>query len=142
MDYIIPLEIKTNGEFLLLPDTEKLAFSVEKSSKKGVLISFIQRGYPIGQVTVIESINRNQLSGLLKQAMQLPIESEGAVDFAARMIKAIVAELIRTKATKLPRKKVAELKKDRPIIEGKGEVDEEKETSEKLMHYLSLLERD
>ncbi|MHA1541830.1 MAG: ADP-ribosylation factor-like protein [Candidatus Hodarchaeales archaeon] len=140
IDYIIPLEIKTNGEFLLLPDTEKLAFSVEKSSKKGVLISFVQRGYPIGQVNVIESINQNQLSGLLKQAMQLPIESDSAVDFAARMIKVVISELIRTKATKLPRKITPEVKAKKQVI--RIEDEEEEETSEKLQDLLSLLETD
>jgi hypothetical protein len=140
IDYIIPLEIKTNGEFLLLPDAEKLAFSVEKSSKKGILISFVQRGYPIGQVNVIESINQDQLSGLLKQAMQLPIESDSAVDFAARMIKVVISELIRTKVAKLPKKLTPEVKAKKQAI--RIEDEEEEETSDKLKHYLSLLETD
>ncbi len=132
IDYIIPLEIKTNGEFVILPDTDKIGFSVEQSQKRGVLINFVQRGYPIGRVNVIESVNSAQLSGLLSQAMQLPIESEGAVDFAARMIKMIIKFLVRSKETKFPRKVDLETKK----------VPEDDETSDKLMHYLSLLESD
>ena len=132
IDYIIPLEIKTNGEFVILPDTDQIGFSVEQSTKKGVLINFVQRGYPIGKVNVIESVNPAQLSGLLTQAMQLPIESTGAVDFAARMIRLIIKTLVRSKDTKFPRK----------IDAVQKEVKEEDETSQKLMQYLSLLESD
>ncbi|PWI47619.1 hypothetical protein CEE45_10660 [Candidatus Heimdallarchaeota archaeon B3_Heim] len=132
IDYLIPLEIKTNGEFVILPDTEKLGFSVEQSHKRGVLINFVQRGYPIGKVNVIETVNHAQLSGLLSQALQLPIESTGAVDFAARMINIIIKTLVKSKDTKFPRKV--------ELVE--KEVKEEDETSQKLMQYLSLLESD
>ncbi|MHA1978218.1 MAG: ADP-ribosylation factor-like protein [Candidatus Hodarchaeales archaeon] len=132
IDFLIPLEIKTNGEFVILPDTDKIGFSVEQSHKRGVLINFVQRGYPIGKVNVIESVNPAQLSGLLTQAMQLPIESTGAVDFAARMIRVIIKYLVKSKETKFPRK----------VELGEKEVKEEEETSDKLMHYLSLLESD
>jgi hypothetical protein len=132
IDYLIPLEIKTNGEFVILPDTDQLGFSVEQSQKRGVLINFVQRGYPIGKVNVIETVNPTQLSGLLTQALQLPIESTGAVDFAARMISIIIKSLIRSKETKYPR-----------IVDpSQKEVREDEETSDKLMHYLSLLESD
>jgi hypothetical protein len=137
IDYIIPMTLDpdfADGDYLILPDTEQLAFSVERSAKKGLTISFTQRGYPVGSVNVIENINQKQLSGLLKEAMQLPIESPGAVDFAARMIKVIIDELVVTKTTKLPRK---------PALEKKEEGEEvEEETSERLMHYLSLLEKE
>jgi hypothetical protein len=72
--------------------------------------------------------------------MQLPIESEGAVDFAARMIKVVISELIRTKGTKLPIRIAPEVKAKKQAIPIEDE--EEKETSEKLKHYLSLLETD
>ena len=137
IDYIIPMTLDpdfADGDYLILPDTEYLAFSVERSAKKGLTISFTQRGYPVGSVNVIKNINQKQLSGLLREAMQLPIESPGAVDFAARMIKVIIDELVVTKKTKLPRK---------PALEKKEEGEEvEEETSERLMHYLSLLEKE
>jgi hypothetical protein len=132
IDYIIPLEIKTNGEFVILPDTDKLGFSVEQSQKKGVLINFVQRGYPIGKVNVIETVSPTQLSGLMTQVMQLPIESTSAVDFAARMISIIIKTLVQSKETKFPRK-------GEPV---QKEVKEDEETSQKLIHYLSLLESD
>jgi hypothetical protein len=136
IDYIVPMTLDpdlADGDYFLLPDTEQLAFSVERSPKQGLTISFTQRGYPIGSVNIIESINHKQLSGLLREAMQLPIESPGAVDFAARMIKVIIGELVTTKREKLPRRVTADV----------GEKEEaEEETSDKLRHYLSMLEKD
>jgi hypothetical protein len=136
IDFIIPLEIKTNGEHLILPDTEQIAFLVEKTSKNGVTISFTQRGYPIGHVNVIQTITQHQIRGLLIEAMQLPIESSGARDFAARTIKAIIDKLVESNATKLSLKSISKKKVD------KEEISDEDETSEKLKQYLSLLERD
>jgi hypothetical protein len=133
IDYIIPLEVRTDGEFIILPDTDKVGFSVVKGKKRGMIISFVQRGYPIGSVTVIESVNHAQLSGLLTEAMQLPIESEGAIDFAARLISVIIKTLSRSKEVKFPR----------PLERREEEViSEDEETSQKLMQYLSLLEED
>ncbi len=141
LDYIIPLEVKTDGEFVILPDTEDVGINVVKSKKQGALINFVQRGYPIGRVNVIENITIAQLSGLLNKAMQLPIESPGAIDFAARMIKLIITDLLNSKEDKYPYSgKKKALDKDTPIdIELR---DKEEERSDKLHYYLSLLEKE
>ena len=141
LDHIIPLEVKTDGEFVILPDTDKIGINIVKSKKQGVLINFVQRGYPIGRVNVIETITAAQLSGLLTKAMQLPIESPGAIDFAAKMIKLIITDLMKSKEEKYP---YPTLKRPR---ESDIEVDvtsteKEEEGSDKLMFYLSLLEKD
>ena len=136
VDYIIPMEIETSGESLILPDTDQIAFLVEKTSTNGITISFTQRGYPIGQVNVIQTITQQQIRGLLKEAMQLPIESSGANDFAARMIKVIIDELLKIKATKLSFKSISQ-----KIVDNE-EISDEDETSEKLKQYLDVLLKD
>ncbi|MHA2053235.1 MAG: ADP-ribosylation factor-like protein [Candidatus Hodarchaeales archaeon] len=137
LDFIIPLEIKTDGEFVILPDTEKIGINIVKAKKQGVLINFVQRGYPIGHVNVIENITTAQLSGLLNKAMQLPFESPGAVDFAARMIKLIITDLMRSKEEKYPYSK-----KKRTEEKSVVQSEKEEEGSDKLMFYLSLLEKE
>ena len=136
VDYLIPTEMEINGDYLIFPDTEQVAFLVEKTSKKGITISFTQRGYPIGQVNVINTITQQQIRGLLKEAMQLPIESSGAIDFAARMIKVIISQLVKAKTTRLSFK---------PISQGSTDsekISDDDETSDELRQYLDLLEKD
>lgn len=130
IDFIIPIQIEVDGNYLMLPDSEQLAFTVDKA-KKGVLISFVQRGFPIGQVNVIESITINQLRGLLKEAMQLPIESEGAFNFAAHVIHETLKKLVESKAEGI-----------KPISMTKAESEAiEEPTSKELKEYLALLEK-
>lgn len=130
IEFIIPIEIEVDGKYLMLPESEQLAFTIDKA-KRGFILSFVQRGFPIGQVHVIESIAISQLRGLLKEAMQLPIESEGAVDFASRVILATIKNLVESEAEGI---KPKELPKHEPK--------EEDRTSEKLKEYLALLEAD
>ncbi len=71
--------------------------------------------------------------------MQIPVESEGAIDFAGRIIHASIRNLIESAETVIPAKSTEiqpkfELK---PVLEK-----QEDETSEKLRSYLELLERD
>ncbi len=138
IDFIIPMEIKLEGNHILIPDSENVAFTVEKA-KKGFLLSFIQRGFPIGQTNVVDSITVNQIRKLLKEAMQIPVESEGAIDFAGRIIHASIRNLIESTETAIPAKS-AEIQPKyelKPVLEK-----QEDETSEKLRSYLELLERD
>lgn len=138
IDFIIPMEIKIEENHILIPDSEKVAFTVEKA-KKGILLIFIQRGYPIGQVNVSESIKVPQIRRLLKEAMLIPIESDGAVDFASRIIHAAIRSLIESPEAVLP----IEQTKIQPKIIEKPVLEEPRdETSEKLMSYLELLEKD
>jgi len=138
INFIIPTEIKIEENHILIPDSEKVAFLIEKA-KKGMLLSFVQRGYPIGQVNVTESINVPQIRRLLKEAMQIPIESEGAVDFASRIIHAAIRSLIESPEAVLPIKSTKIQPKiiEKPVLEEPRD-----ETSEKLLSYLELLEKD
>ena len=129
IEFIIPIEIGVDGNYLMLPESEQLAFTVDKA-KKGVLISFVQRGFPIGQVNVIESIEISQLRRLLKEAMQLPFESEVAVDFGARVIQATIKKLIESEAEGITPKEILKPKE----IEDR--------TSDQLKEYLALLQED
>ncbi|MFX1507203.1 MAG: hypothetical protein ACFFDC_14070, partial [Promethearchaeota archaeon] len=138
IDFIIPMEIKIEENHILIPDSEKVAFTVGKA-KKGIQLSFVQRGFPIGQVNVTESITALQIRRLLKEAMQLPIESEGAVDFASHIIHAAIRSLIESKEAVIPIKSTIIQPKTikKPVLE-----EQRDETSEKLLSYLELLERD
>jgi GTPase SAR1 family protein len=131
IDFIIPTEVQINGDFLLIPDSENVAFKVEKA-EKGVTIKFFQRGFPIGDVNVIESIEPLQLSRLLQEAMQLPIESDGAVDFACRIIHSVIGKLVRSEEVLVSKKPITT-----PIAQP-----EEDEESEELKNYLALLDED
>ncbi|MFW9906775.1 MAG: hypothetical protein ACFFFH_20885, partial [Candidatus Thorarchaeota archaeon] len=138
INFIIPMEIKIEENHILIPDSEEVAFTVERA-KKGILLSFVQRGFPIGQVNVTESITAPQIRRLLKEAMLIPIESEGAVDFASRIIHAAIRSLIESPEAVLPIKPT----KIQPEIIAKPVLEEPKdETSEKLLSYLELLEKD
>ncbi|UCG00668.1 MAG: hypothetical protein JSW11_13740 [Candidatus Heimdallarchaeota archaeon] len=138
ISFIIPMEIKIEENHILIPDSEKVAFLVEKA-KKGLLLSFVQRGFPIGQVNVADSITVPQIRRLLKEAMQIPIESEGAVDFASRIIHAAIRSLIESPEAVLPIKSTKIQPKiiEKPVLEEPRD-----ETSEKLLSYLELLEKD
>jgi len=128
--FIIPMEIEVEGKYVLIPDSEDVAFSVERA-KKGCILNFIQRGFPIGQANVIESITSLQLSKLLNEAMQLPIESEGANNFAARIIQATINKIMKDEAEAIP---------TRPILPTHPK-EEAEDTSDELKHYLSLLDQ-
>ncbi len=131
VDFIIPIQIEVDGNYLMLPDSEQLAFTVNKA-KMGVFIDFVQRGFPIGQVNVVESIKINQLRRLLKEALQLPIETEGAFDFAARVIHETIKKVIETEAEGIKPK----------IITKPGSEEVEDQVSKKLKEYLALLKKD
>jgi nucleoside-triphosphatase THEP1 len=138
INFIIPMEIEIEENHILIPGSEKVAFLAEKA-KKGVLLSFVQRGYPIGQVNVTESITVSQISKLLKEAMQIPIESGGATDFASRIIQTAIRKLIESPEVVIPTKQTEIQPKfiEKPVLE-----EPKDETSEKLLSYLELLERD
>ncbi len=136
INFIIPMEIEVEGNHILIPDSENVAFTVERV-KRGILLSFIQRGFPIGQANVADSITVYQIRKLLKEAMQIPIESEGAIDFASRIILAAIRNLIESaiipsESTEIQPKPVL-----KPVLE-----EQKDETSEKLRSYLELLEKD
>ena len=138
INFIIPMEIEVEENHILIPDSENVAVSVEKSDK-GFLLSFIQRGFPIGQVNAIDSITVYQIRKLLKEAMQIPIESDGAIDFAGRIIHAAIRNLIESVKAVIPEKSIEIQPK--PISKSVPEKQEDK-TSEKLREYLELLKKD
>ena len=132
VEFIIPLEIEVKGDYFLLPDSEEVYFKVEKvrPGKPGFLLSFMQRGFPIGQANIVETITIDQIRKLLKEAMQIPIESDAAISFSGSIIHAIIQRLIQLKVNEFP---AAELKPMvKPLID---------ETSSELKYYLSLLEK-
>ncbi|MFX0086912.1 MAG: ADP-ribosylation factor-like protein [Candidatus Hodarchaeota archaeon] len=131
VDFIIPTEVQMDGDFILIPDSENVAFKVEKADK-GITIKFFQRGFPIGEVNVIESIGLQQLHGLLQKAMQLPIESEGAIDFASRIIHSVISKLAKPEEVLMPK----------TSIKTSIDIQEEDESSEQLKSYLALLDED
>jgi hypothetical protein len=125
VEFIIPIELETSGNDLLLPDSEMVAFTLE-SVTKGFILSFTQRGFPIGQAHISEIITGQQLENLLKEAMQIPIESEGSLRFASRIVHASIRAA-------LPFKEISETQ----VIIKHGE--KKDETSDKLKEYLNLL---
>ncbi|MFX0185777.1 MAG: ADP-ribosylation factor-like protein [Candidatus Hodarchaeota archaeon] len=131
IDFVIPIEVEMDGNYLRIPDSEDVAFEVTKGMK-GFIISFIQRGFPIGQVNVIESITIFQLRRLLKEAMQLPIESEGAIDFAGRIIHSMITNLEKTGVSSIPSTPITDV----------SPKEKQDEAESELQHYLSLLEKD
>ncbi len=125
VEFVIPIELETSGNNLLLPDSEKVAFNLE-SVKKGFILSFTQRGFPIGQAHISETISELQLEKLLKEAMQIPIESAGSVRFACKIIHASIK-------TAMQFKEISDPQATRKHEEKK------EETSDKLKEYLNLL---
>ena len=96
LEFVIPMEIQTNGSHILLPDSDGVAFNLEKASR-GFLLSFYQRGFPIGLVRIIENIKENQLYRLLKEAILIPLESDGSFWFASRIILASINYYLKPK---------------------------------------------
>ncbi len=135
IDFIVPMEIEADGEFLLIPDSENVGFYVEKG-KKGMIISFTQRGFPIGHVNVTKKIKLDQLSRLIKEAIPLPIESDGAIDFTSRIIFSLIMNIQKTGKTGL-RKSSIEKSPQKPRYEK-----EDKKASDQLTKYISLLENE
>ncbi|MFX0123632.1 MAG: ADP-ribosylation factor-like protein [Candidatus Hodarchaeota archaeon] len=137
INFIIPMEIKIKGNHILIPDSEKVAFTVERA-KTGILLSFTQRGFPIGQANVTDSITILQIRKLLKEAMQIPIESDGSIDFAGRIIHAAIGNLLKSEETIISTKstEIQTTPVLKPVLE-----EQKDETSEELRMYLELLEK-
>ncbi|MHA2305603.1 MAG: ADP-ribosylation factor-like protein [Candidatus Hodarchaeales archaeon] len=136
IDFIIPMEIEADGEFILIPDSESVEFNVEKGNK-GMLISFTQRGFPIGHVNVTGNIQLPQLRRLIKEAIPLPIESDGAIDFSSRIMLAIIDNIQQTGTSGLMKSSErVPLKQEEKSVD----VKDDKDTSDQLKKYLSLLE--
>ncbi|MHA2173353.1 MAG: ADP-ribosylation factor-like protein [Candidatus Hodarchaeales archaeon] len=125
VEYIIPVELETRGDYLLLPDSEIVAFNLE-SVEKGLILSFTQRGFPIGQAHISEMISELQLERLLKEAMQIPIDSEESVRFASRIIYASIRTILQAK----------EISEPQTIIKHE---ERKEESSNQLKEYLNLL---
>ncbi|MFX0181539.1 MAG: ADP-ribosylation factor-like protein [Candidatus Hodarchaeota archaeon] len=134
--FIVPTEIEMDGDYILIPDSEKVAFTLQRD-QQGIKLSFTQRGYPIGHIIVEETADVPQLKNILQERMQLPINSDGAIDFAARVIQTTINLLVVAAKINDSRKepiKLAVPKTTEPMVED--------ETSDQLEHYLRLLERD
>ncbi|MFX0171957.1 MAG: ADP-ribosylation factor-like protein [Candidatus Hodarchaeota archaeon] len=134
--FIVPIEIEMEGDFLLLPDSENVAFTIERD-QQGFKLRFSQRGFPIGDIIVEETTDVQQLRKILQEAMQLPINSDSAVDFAARVIQATLSILVVTAKISDSRKEPIKLEVPKTPSESKVEDD----TSDQLEHYLRLLEK-
>ncbi|WP_455140282.1 ADP-ribosylation factor-like protein [Candidatus Hodarchaeum mangrovi] len=126
LEFIIPMEIESDGAYIFLPDSDKVAFNLEKA-KRGFILSFSQRGFPIGQAHIVETIQEKQLEKLLKEAMQIPIESEGSLRFASRIILTSIYN---------------HLKPKKEVLITQEATDKKDQTSDKLKEYLSLLSKD
>ncbi len=127
LNFIIPVEIEIEKDFLLIPDTDKLAFNLEKKNERFIL-EFKQRGFPIGTILVEKTDTLSTIREILTEKMQLPIESEYAVDFAAKIIHTALCILVKVDESLSKAKKIPGHKED-------------EETTEKLKHYLDLLEK-
>jgi hypothetical protein len=133
--FIIPTEIEMDGDYILIPDSEKVAFTLD-SDQQGIKLSFTQRGFPIGNLFLEETADVPQIRKILQETMQLPINSDGAIDFAARIIQTTLNLLV--VATKISDSKKEPIKLAVPKT---GEVIAEDESSDQLEHYLRLLEK-
>ncbi|MFX0150085.1 MAG: ADP-ribosylation factor-like protein [Candidatus Hodarchaeota archaeon] len=134
--FIVPIEIEMEGDFLLLPDSESVAFTIERD-QEGFKLRFSQRGFAIGHIVVEETTDVPHLRKILQETMQLPINSDGAVDFAARVIQATLNMLVVAAKISDSRKEPIKLEVPKTISESKVE----DETSDQLEHYLRLLEK-
>lgn len=125
VQFIVPIGIEIEEDFLRIPDSPEVAFKVEVA-EKGFQIMFKQRGHDIGQVTISKPMSVRQMVSLIRDVLLLPIESDEAVDFAARIIiaafQALRQEGISTSAA---------IEKHVPV--------EEDKTSEELRRYLTAL---
>ncbi len=139
-EFKVPLEVQVQGNYLLLPDSQGVAFTLEPkpNGNANYILSFLQRGHPIGNVEIDGSLSIEGISHLIKDRMQIPLETDGAFDFASRLIHASLQTFIQATA------KQKKSWKDRipkfipeQVDKKEKEVDE---TSEKLKHYLALLE--
>ncbi|MFX0086736.1 MAG: ADP-ribosylation factor-like protein [Candidatus Hodarchaeota archaeon] len=126
--FIIPVEVEIENDYLLLPGSDQVTFNLEKKNGK-YLLEFRQRGFPIGTISVEKTDTLLTIRKILTEKMQLPIESEADVDFAARIIHAALGILIKVDQSLSGKKKKSDNEK------------EDEETTEKLKHFLDLLEK-
>jgi len=141
-EFKIPLEVQVQGNYLLLPDSQGVAFSLEPKIDGGenYILSFVQRGYPIGNTQIDRTLSLEGIKKLIKDRMQIPLETVGAFDFASRLIHASLQTFIQAtvKQKKGWEDRIPKFIPE-PVDQKEKEVDE---TSEKLKHYLALLEDD
>ncbi|MFX0212260.1 MAG: hypothetical protein ACFFDT_40175, partial [Candidatus Hodarchaeota archaeon] len=133
--FIIPTEIEMDGDYILIPDSENVAFTLQRD-QEGIKLSFTQRGFPIGHIIVEETVDIPQLRKILQETMQLPINSDGAIDFAARVIQTTLNLLVvaaKISDSKKEPIKLAVPKTSEPMVTD--------ETSDQLEHYLRLLKK-
>lgn len=133
--FIVPTEIEMDGDYILIPDSEKVAFTLLRD-QQGIKLSFTQRGFPIGHIFIEETSDVPQLRKILQETMQLPINSDGAIDFAARVIQTTLSLFIVAAKITDSRKEPIKL-----AVPKTTESMVEDETSKQLEHYLSLLEK-
>ncbi len=134
------MEIAIKGDYLRLPDSQDVAFKIE-GANEGFVISFSQRGFPISKIHIKEKVDLQTIRKFLKEEIQLPIESDGAFDFSARVIHATLInskEYFPLEATPQTIKSPVSY----PSSETKVIHEDEVEVSEKLQEYLALLERE
>lgn len=128
--FILPMEIEVEEDYIRLLDSEDVAFKIGRIDEERFLLSFFQRGFPIGKKAFDASISIQQLNKILSEEMQLPIETGLAVDFATRFIHSILTTMIEQKTS---------ISFDAIV---QSQIEEDDGASDVLKHYLDLLDRD
>ncbi|MFX1512870.1 MAG: ADP-ribosylation factor-like protein [Promethearchaeota archaeon] len=85
----LPFEVEAEDDYLILPDSQGVAFKVEEVENE-LQLKFKQRELNIGQLAIRETPSEHQTLALIREVMLLPIESGGAFEFAARVITAAI----------------------------------------------------
>ncbi|MHA2328653.1 MAG: ADP-ribosylation factor-like protein [Candidatus Hodarchaeales archaeon] len=126
--FIVPLEVKIEDDYLLIPNSEGVAFKIAKVSEE-FLLHFTQRGFPVAQATIQKSISIDELIHLMSVKFQLPFESDSTVYSAARVIQSVLMISAEEKPS-LPFETV--------ITSPEEKIDE---TSDELKDILDLLQK-
>ncbi|MFX0116241.1 MAG: ADP-ribosylation factor-like protein [Candidatus Hodarchaeota archaeon] len=128
LEFIIPIEIAVEEDFLRIPDSEGVTFKVMEA-EPGFRVLFKQRGHDIGEARITKPMSVRQVISLMRDVMILPIESDGALDFAARIIIAAF-QTLKQKGISTS----AAIERHLP--------EETDETSNELKRYLAALRED
>lgn len=103
IQFSIPMEIQLirivpEGEYFLLPEGEGVAFTIIKD-EQGYLLKFTRFGFPVGQIIMIKAVSADFVTRILREEIQLPIESNAVVKMAGRIVHAGLITMIKALET-------------------------------------------
>jgi hypothetical protein len=134
----IPFEVSVTNvipeaSYLVLPETEAIAFTIIKISE-GYLLKLVQQKTPIGQVVLNDLTSVRDLRQILIDKLQVPIWPHAAIVLCSQFIHAGLELVIRA-----DKKMIQQRLEPTPIVKLNNKEDEK--TSEKLLSYLEKLKK-